>query len=146
MSELLDQLIGLIQLRVQRPKQSQRFLFFRGKFFGRTAKKKEHSVSCKHRRVWKLNGSLRILSPFWQVTSKLLMHEPIGEGVACRYQFPMQLGDIVAARFLPFAQEWQMWIKFHPLLARLLFGKCVTVQPARDRRMAYSNLVGDGCL
>jgi len=32
------------------------------------------------------------------------------------------------------------------LLARLLFGKCVTVQPARDRRMAYSNLVGDGCL
>ncbi|MFL5664571.1 MAG: 3'-5' exonuclease [Ktedonobacteraceae bacterium] len=42
--------------------------------------------------------------------------------------------------------EWQMRIKFHPLLARLLFGKCVTVQPARDRRMAYSNPVGDGCL
>ena len=74
------------------------------------------------------------------------MYEPIGEGVACRYQFPMQLGDIVAARFPPFAEEWQMRIKFHPLLARLLFGKCVTVQPARDRRMAYSNLVGDGCL
>ncbi len=36
------------------------------------------------------------------------MHEPIREGVACRYQFPMQLGDIVAASFPPFAEEWQM--------------------------------------
>jgi hypothetical protein len=93
---------------VQRSKQSKRFLFFRGKFFGRTAKKQENSVSCKHRRACKLNGRCRILSPFWQITSKLLMYEPIGEGVACRYQFPMQLGDIVAACFPPFAQEWQM--------------------------------------
>ena len=66
-----------------------------------------------------------------------------------RVDFPLVIphkGDIVAARFPPFAEEWQMRIKFHPVLARLLFGKCVTVQPARDRRMAYSNLVGDGCL
>src|SRR5258708_1885576 len=104
--ELLNQFIRLIHLGVQRPEQSKRFLFFRGKFFGRTAKKKENSVSCKHRRAWKLNGSLRILSPFWQVTSKLLMHEPIGEGVACRYQFPVQLGDIVAAAFPPLPEEW----------------------------------------
>jgi len=83
-------------------------LVFRGKFFGRTAKKKENSVSCKHRRAWKLNGRCRILSPSWQITGKLLMHEPIGEWVACRYQFSMQLGDIVAACFPAFAQVWQM--------------------------------------
>jgi hypothetical protein len=58
----------------------------------------------------------------------------------------MQLGDIMAACFPTFAEEWQMCIKLHPSLARLLFRKCVTIQPARDRSMAYPYLFGDGCL
>ena len=39
-----------------------------------------------------------------------------------------------------------MCIKLHPSLARLWFRKCVTLQPARDRSMAYPYLLGDGCL
>jgi hypothetical protein len=61
MSELLDQLIGLIDLWVQRSKQLKRFLFFRRKLFCRTAKKKENSMSCKNRRTRKQIGSVGIL-------------------------------------------------------------------------------------
>jgi hypothetical protein len=49
-SELLDQFIRLIHFRMQRPKLRQRFLVVGLQFF-RPTKKKEHRLSCQHRRT-----------------------------------------------------------------------------------------------
>src|SRR6266699_1824077 len=97
MSELLDQLIGPMHIRVQRPKELKRLLFFQGKLFGWTAKKKENSMSCKYWRTCKLIGSLGILPSFWKETNKLFIDRPIRMSVETSYQFPIQLSDIVAA-------------------------------------------------
>src|SRR5260370_42301166 len=66
--------------------------------------------------------------------------------VATGDQFLMQLSDIVAASFPSSGGLFEMGIKrgFSP--ARLLFGKRATLQPARDRGMAYPNLVSNGRL
>jgi hypothetical protein len=61
--------------------------------------------------------------------------------VATGDQISMQLSDSVAASFPSSGELFEMGIKrgFSP--ARLLFGKRATLQPARDRGMAYPNLV-----
>ena len=58
--ELLDQLIGLIHLGVQRPKHEQGFLLFSAQLF-RLTKEEERGISCKNRRTRKQIGSLGIL-------------------------------------------------------------------------------------
>src|SRR5258708_36257737 len=56
-SKLRDQLIRLVDFRLQRPKLSERLLFFSRAFF-RPTKEKEHRLSCKDRRLWKLISHL----------------------------------------------------------------------------------------
>src|SRR5260370_19297410 len=53
----------------------------------------------------------------------------------------MNLSDIVAACFPAFVEKGEAWIKTGHTLPRLLFRKRATLQPARDRGMAYPNLV-----
>lgn len=60
LSELLDQLIRLIDFRVQRTQQGQRFLLASLQFF-RLAKEKEHRLSCQHRKASKLICCLMFL-------------------------------------------------------------------------------------
>jgi hypothetical protein len=66
--------------------------------------------------------------------------------VATGHQFSIQLSDIVAASFPSFAEKGEVWIKTGLSWARLLFGKRATPQPARDRGMAYPNLLSNGRL
>jgi hypothetical protein len=58
----------------------------------------------------------------------------------------MQLSDSVAASFPSSGEMGEMWSKTGHTLPWLLFGKRATLQPARDRGMAYPNLVGNGRL
>src|SRR5437879_447926 len=64
LGELLDQLICLIHLSVQRSKQSKRFFFFSRELEG-PAKKQKHGLPCQYRRAWKLIRRGCILPPFW---------------------------------------------------------------------------------
>jgi len=66
--------------------------------------------------------------------------------VATGHQFPIQLSDIVAASFPAFIEKGQVWIKQHLSWARFLFGEHATAQPARDRGMGDSYLIGDSGL
>ncbi len=145
LSELLNQLVGQLRLRVQRLEQRQRFLFV-GLQFRRSAKKQEDSLSCEHRRPWKLIGSLGVLPPLGKVTNHLLVHHLVGQGSAKSDQFPMQLSDIMTARFPSLSEVGQVRINRHLSSARLLFGKCLTPQPTRGDGMANANLLSNGCL
>src|SRR5579864_4155837 len=78
--------------------------------------------------------------------NKLFIHRLIGVCVATGHEFPLQLSDRVAACFPPFAEKGEVRIKMRPSRTRLLLGKRATAQPARDRGMAYPNLVGNGRL
>jgi hypothetical protein len=78
--------------------------------------------------------------------NQLLMHGMIRVGVATSHQFPIYLSDSMASSFPPFAEKGQLCIKSQLSWARVLFGKRVTAQPARNRGMAYPHLAGNSRL
>jgi hypothetical protein len=67
-------------------------------------------------------------------------------GIAIGNQFPMQLSDSVTASFPSSGELFEMGIKSGFSWAGLLFGKCTTAQPTRNRGMAYPNPVGNSRL
>ena len=115
LSELLNQLICLIHLRMQRSKQSQRFLLL-GLQFLRSSKQEKHCISCEHSGAWKLAGRRGLLPAFWKVTNQLPVDVAIGDGVACSDQFPMQLCDVVTTRFPPLCNHFEVGIEPGPSL------------------------------
>ena len=100
LSKLLDQLIRLIDLNMQRTQQGQRFLFVSFQFF-RPTKEKEHRLSCQERRLWRLLSGLLLLLfgwrgtstafllPFWNGSNKPPIDGVILMGVSLDYQLPM---------------------------------------------------------
>lgn len=145
LNELLDQIIGQIDFGMELTKHEQGLLLFNTQFFQST-QKKENRMPCKHRRTRKRRGSFGILPSFWKQANQLLIHCMIRVGVAIGDQFPMQLSNIVAACFPASGEFVEMGIKRGLSRARLLFGKGGTFQPARDRGMAYPNLLSNSGL
>src|SRR6266699_3418262 len=88
LSELLNQLICLIHLKMQRSKQSERFLVLDLQFFGAT-KQEKHCISCKHSGAWKLAVRGTLLPAFWKVTNQLPVDVAVGDDVTCGDQLPM---------------------------------------------------------
>ena len=79
-----------------------------------------------------------LLPAFWKITDQLPVDVTVGDSVARGNQLPMQLRDVVAARFPPLCNHLEVRIEPGPALGRFLFGKGAIAQPARDSRVAYS--------